>query len=1418
MLDFVRVAVVTDSKGNTKVEPDYLTGKSKDLMIRGGAFYAVWDEAKGLWSTDESDVQRLVDEMVLNKRDELVKSLGESSNVRAVLLKNYSTKKWREWKQYVKDSPDNWHALDANVLSADAVIKKEDYASKTLPYVIAEGSTEAYTKLSTTLYDLLELQKFEWFLGAVLTGASKKLQKFIVLYGPKGTGKSTMIDIACELLKGYWSPIEAKILGMSKAAFPLEQFSSDPLLGVDHEAKLSKIDDNTRINSIVAHNAMMVNEKFKKPYPKTFKTALMFGSNDPVKITDLKSGLLRRMIDINPSRRLVPSDEYTRLVEQIQFEYGAIAYHCMRVYKKLGFSYYNNYIPRGMLNETNEFYNFVIDKIDFFEKNSDMLILKTAYGQYKSYCEDANVRYPYDRTAFKNELKNYFETYVEKSNGFSNVFRGFKDPTIRGNAVVESTKEKIATWLTFSCTISLLDDILSDCPAQGCKDDGSPRYKWANVRTKLKDIDTRGLHWVKPMSRLICIDFDILGPDGTKDLDANVAAASKWPPTYAEVSKSGKAIHLYYYYDGDVSKLSSMFAPYIEIKTFTGDASLRRMVTKCNDLPIATISSNLPLKGDTMTSWDGIKDEKHLYNMIAKALCKKVHDDTTSNIHFIKDKLDQAYEMGLAYKIPQDMIDDIRGFAENSTNQSEHCCELVSQMHFEGKASKPSLPDDAVPVKDDRIVFFDIEIKRPDPPTNNPGLFLICWKFRGADTVTPMVNPSPLDVEFLVSNYKLAGFNCRAYDNPMLHGAIIGFSNQRLYDLSQHLIVDHERIFPESANYSYIDVFDMCTEKMSLKRWEIKLKKPHREHASPWDEPAPPETWNEIIEYCMNDVRATEAVFEARQEDFQARQFQVMLVGILHPDDNIDVCVNDTTNTLSKRIVFGKETRPQGEFNWRDLSQPVGSDRYEEYLIRFGKDYRFRVFDSEGLPLYRDYVPGEVLPDGYSILPFFPGYTFEKENGTYVSRYLGEVIGEGGRVDSVPGYYTYVVALDISSQHPSSMDAEVVFGPAYQRVVHDLRALRVAIKHRDYEAVGKYFNGALAGFVNDENAAGLAQALKIVINSIYGLTKAGFNNEFRDPNNVDNIVAKRGALFMTLLKREVEKRGAFVCHIKTDCVKIPNCSDEVKDFVVRFGKEYGYDFEVEDVFVKFGLFNDAAYVGLTEDGEWKTKADQFKKEKQPYLYKTLFSHQPYEFDDFCETKSVSKGALYLDMNEDLGEPVEKLLESKARKLSTMRKKRKEKLRPLHPELSEVGLDALVNEETDILELNNECVRLHLEAPSHHNYQFVGRVGQFTPILPGKGGGVLYRKEGDTLSAATGSKGYRWLESEYMRDYGMHINYQDVVDISYYRKRVDAAKDLIEKTVRESTNGEYGCDYFLSNEIPEKHLIENFGEEFMNKPE
>ena len=172
-------------------------------------------------------------------------------------------------------------------------------------------------------------------------------------------------------------------------------------------------------------------------------------------------------------------------------------------------------------------------------------------------------------------------------------------------------------------------------------------------------------------------------------------------------------------------------------------------------------------------------------------------------------------------------------------------------------------------------------------------------------------------------------------------------------------------------------------------------------------------------------------------------------------------------------------------------------------------------------------------------------------------------------------------------------------------------------------------------------AKDLANALKTAINSVYGLTSAKFDNAFRDIRNKDNIVAKRGALFMVDLKNEVQKRGFTVAHIKTDSIKIPDATPEIIKFVMDFGKRYGYTFEHEATYDRMCLVNNAVYIAKYKKPEeceqlygyipgdnadhikdpWTATGKQFAV---PYVFKTLFSKEPVDIRDMCETFSVKE--------------------------------------------------------------------------------------------------------------------------------------------------------------------------------------------------
>lgn len=1350
MLDFMTIETKF-TKSSVEIYPKFKIKKSKDLMIRGGDFYAIWDDERKMWSTDEEDAVRLIDAELTKYYETKKNQHGNNLTVKYMWDADSGViDKWHKYCQ--KQSRDSYHMLDETLIFSNMETDRKDYASKRLNYPLEEGEFPAYEKIISTLYSEEERHKLEWAIGSIVSGESKKIQKFMVLYGAAGTGKSTILNIIQQLFEGYYSVFDAKALGQSSNSFALEAFKTNPLVAIQHDGDLSKIEDNTRLNSLVSHELMTINEKFKAQYSNRFKCFLFMGTNKPVKITDGKSGLLRRLIDVSPSGRKLNPREYKKAMKQVSFELGAIAYHCKEVYLEDPGAY-DDYVPVSMMGASNDFYNYVLDSYHVF-KREDGTTLKAAWEMYKVYCEEAKVGYPCPQRIFKEELKNYFHEFDDRFNledgtRVRSYYSGFRtDKFDLGDSSSKSKRKKKeeeapaevlekVELIKFKEQPSIFDEVAKDYFAQYASTNGNeaPMKKWDSVRTKLSSINTAKLHYVKVPENHIVIDFDIPDEEGNKSFERNLEEASKWPPTYAELSKSGAGIHLHYIYKGDPSQLSRIYEEHIEIKVFNGNSSLRRKLTMCNDLPIADISSGLPVKGEKkVVDFEGVKNEKMLRTMIKRNLNKEYHAATKPSIDYINHLLNEAYDKGIGYDV-SDMRNAVVAFAAGSTNQSDYCIKLVSKMKFksEENASGGNNGDD-IP-----IVFYDVEVF--------PNLFLVNWKLAGEENpVVRMINPTPSDIEDLMK-YRLIGFNVRRYDNHILYARLMGYNNEQIYNLSQKIINtekgrSNNNLFGAAYNISYTDVYDFAAKKQSLKKWEIELGIHHQELGLPWDEPVPEERWIEVAEYCDNDVIATEAVFNHLKADFVARQILADLAGGSY---------NDTTNTLTTKIIFGNERKPQHKFNYRNLAEPI-SDLDEDEI----------EFLTEIAPEMMAERHGEAG----SLLPYFPGYKYEAG----VSTYRDETIGEGGKVYAEQGMFGNVALLDILSQHPHSAMLEILFGVEFTRRFHEIVYGRVHIKHEAWDEVNRMLDGKLAPYVQkvingEMTSKDLANALKIAINSVYGLTSASFENPFRDIRNKDNLVAKRGALFMTDLKYEVQERGFTVVHIKTDSIKIADATKEIIDFVMEFGKKYGYSFEHEATYDRMCLVNDAVYIAKyasietcerlygyvpgdnkKHPNEWTATGTQFAV---PYVFKTMFSKEPIEFEDMCETKSV-KTALYLDLNETLPDVEE--YEKELDKVEDKYKKGK---------ISDITFEST-------------CAELNERIEEGHSYHFVGKVGNFCPVKPGCGGGILVAERNGKYNAATGTKGYRWLEAEMVKANERECD----IDRSYYDALVNSAIETI----------------------------------------
>lgn len=1305
MLDFFQISVKEARKEGqpSEVRPDFKVGRSKDLMVRGGAFYAIWDETIGLWSTDEYDVQRLVDSEI---RAYVEKLESQGMPCTAKYLSSFGTNGWSQFRKFMKNISDNSHQLDMKLTFANTEVKKSDHVSRRLPYNLSPGSIEAWDELVSFLYDPEERAKIEWAIGAIISGDARRIEKFLVLYGPGGTGKSTILKIIEKLFEGYVAMFEAKALVGNNNAFSTEAFKHNPLVAIQHDGDLSKIEDNSKLNSIVGHDKMLINEKYKPGYEMKMQAMLFMGTNKPVKITDAKSGLIRRLIDVKPTGNKFELEHYQSLMAKIDFELGAIANHCLTTFKSMGPGFYNRYQPTEMMLETDVFFNFIEAHFDIF-KEQDGATLKQAHSLWKVYAEDSQLEYKIPLHKFRTKFGDYFDEFYTRTTVdgvlVSSYFKGFNANLYKVPVKPETTPKTFI--LTLGMTVSLLDEMYSGMPAQySKKTNETPARYWTDDErvidgelkkpdsssvcdTVLGDLDTSKLHFLKVPSHHIVIDFD-LTENGKKSLESNLKAASLWPATYAEVSKSGNGLHLHYIYDGDVNELARVYSPGIEIKVFTGNASLRRRLTECNSVPVATISSGLPFREKTTVLEEKtLQDEKHLRNLIVKCLNKDMKgiSSTKVGVDFIKKLLDDAYAQGMIYDVT-DMRRDIMIFANGSTNQALHCLKTMKQMKFKSEiSSEDSRPPIPATFLSSPIVLYDVEVF--------PNLFIICWMYENSDTVVRMINPSALEVEQLFQ-YKLVGFNNRKYDNHIIYAASLGWGIPQLYELSHRIVVlnDKNALFREAYNLSYADIYEFASIKMGLKKWQIKLGLPHVEMDLSFDKPVPKELWEKVTDYCCNDVHSTKAVWLDRKQDYVARQLLASMSGLP---------VNATTQKHTSKIIFGDDRKASEQFVYTDLSEE------------------------------------------------FPGYVYDFG----VSTYCGETVGEGGYVYAEPGFYQDVAVLDVASMHPTSLIQLNYFGK-YTGNFKDLVEARLAIKHaaerlkKHNDPVGaeKFLDqarGMLGGKflpflpvgVSLADMEALAYALKIVINIVYGLTSAKWENDFNDIRNKDNIVAKRGALFMVDLKKFVQANGFQAVHIKTDSIKIPNASPIMIEKVMEFGKKYGYEFEHETTYDKFCLVNDAVYIAREKDNkptgekQWSAVGAQFQ---HPYVFKTLFSGEAVKFDDLCETKEVrSPWAMYLDHNPDKATPS--------------------------------------NPNADLIH--------------------VGKTGRFVPVIDGASL-VKLKEEGGTPYAVTGTKGYKWLEADMVKKQSsLDLPFFDmetvegVIEMRYFDELIKAAKENIGKYIK-----------------------------------
>lgn len=1220
-----------------KVDVDFNYVYNDDLIVRGGAFAYYWDGEQ--WSKDLRDIVLNIDSNIKSAVNE-VRSEHPDSTIKYGLAENSNSGIVTKFQKYCQALQTKDIAFNTTIFFDNQTPKRDDYSTIQLNYHPQPGKCDSFDKLAGTLYAPEELDKILWAIGALLTGNMPKIQKFLFLYGAAGTGKGTMLDIISKIFQEYRADIDLEKL-TNGSQFGTSQIVDVPLL-VDSDSKIDRIKKDTDLLKLVSHEPVMVRKLYQDGYSVAFQGLLVTASNARYDAKNVNSGIHRRALVVHPSGNIVSKEDYNRLMNDINYEVPYIAQKAIDRYTELGEAFYDNYRDEEMVNYSDPFHACVSENLPLFTEK-DGITLNQAASIYKEYIEELGWETKGVKQKVKLRLPDYYREFSKykmidgvRLTRYYSGFKTEKFPFLNGKDKPKNVVEcEQPSWLDLSEQPSLFDKEAAAYPAQLANENGTPKYKWDTVQTTLKDIDTNELHYVKVPQSHIVLDFDMKNEKGEKDLELNIKEALSYPQTYAEVSKSGGGLHLHYWYDGDVTKLKNLIKDDVEVKVYTGKSSLRRKLIKCNNLPIAHIATGLPLKEKEVIMYKDIEDihwtEKKLRTFIENCMDKVHHSATKPEMDFIYTVLEQAKDTGVKYNL-NDMLDSLTKFAMHSTHNSDYCLGIVNKLTLSTYQTEDEIGNGNDIIDDKDIVFFDIEVFS--------NLFLVCWKKNGFEIPAWVYddldkdinsgnnyqpsdilksnwydqhknkdygiwcNPTTNQLEYLLQ-HPLVGFNNRKYDNHILYNASLGATPMELYMQSQN-IINHTGdggMKPAAYNLSYADLYEFMDIKQSLKKWEIALGLTHDEFEFPWDQPLAVSNWARCAMYCMHDVDATDKVFndsDAGQPAWMARKVMCELT---------EMSPNTKTQTLAEKFLFGDEQRPQDNFVWYDLAKE------------------------------------------------FPGYTFDP-NRKPASDYHGKDPSEGGYVSSKPGVYgvsvkdynegniidpetgrcKLVTYIDIASLHPHSLIAINYFGkytPKFQALVK----CRMHIKHGELDKAASAFDDIdpalsekLSKFLNDPSMIkGLAHAMKIIINIVYGMTSAKYDNKFRDPRNVDNIIAKRGALFMMMLEEELNARGCNVIHVKTDSMKITNYLQEDIQYAMDRANEFGYTFELEHIFDRIALTNKSTNIGHIEGRPeyapkaWEAVGAQYA---EPYVHKKLFSHEELVEDDFMTLKS-STAPIYL---------------------------------------------------------------------------------------------------------------------------------------------------------------------------------------------
>ncbi len=468
-----------------------------------------------------------------------------------------------------------------------------------------------------------------------------------------------------------------------------------------------------------------------------------------------------------------------------------------------------------------------------------------------------------------------------------------------------------------------------------------------------------------------------------------------------------------------------------------------------------------------------------------------------------------------------------------------------------------------------RTFMFDIECY--------PNFFLASFMcYETGKTISFESSPSSeinlVDLDWILNNFLIVGFNSRNYDIPMLFAARSGLYTNELKTLSDELILEDFHISKAEKKWKFkigycnhVDIQEVAPGVMiGLKHYAGRM---HLEKLQdlPFD-PNSQLTQDQAIEirnYCKNDLEVTAHLYSRLEQSIKLREqlgldYELDLRSKSDAQIAESVLKNEIESRKGKKISRPKKDRTAIlKYKVPDYIKPKTESL--KSIVELVKKAEFKL-DEGGRPKMPDAIRKAKIQIGQSIYNMGIGglhSTEKKQCFTSDEQYV--------LVDrDVASYYPQIILNQ--KLHPYHIGKE--FLNVYQSIV-------------DKRLQAKATPGKIA--------KSTADSLKITINGAFG--KLGSEYSCLYAPQLLLQVTLTGQLSLLLLIEMIESRGISVVSANTDgiVVKCPrNREGEFKDEVLFWEQNTGFTTE-ETIYRSIYSRDVNNYIAIGEQGDFKAK-------------------------------------------------------------------------------------------------------------------------------------------------------------------------------------------------------------------------------------